>query len=86
MQCTGARIVVKCITWPHEVVYSAAGKPSAYEELSIALLVQGYLIVMEGEEGSNKYKMATHLEELMSDSECTLWFGKGQSIPQGLHG
>ena len=39
-------MVVKNITWPHEMVYSSAGKPTAYQELSVYTFVQGYLVVM----------------------------------------
>ena len=66
-------MVVKRVTWPHEVVYSAAGKPAAYEDLSIPLFIKGYRIVMKGEEGAIKDKMATHLEELMADTELYGW-------------
>ena len=65
-------MVVKYITWLHEVVYSVARKPAAYE-LSMASFVQGYLIVMRGEEGTTKDKMAIHSEELMSDSGLYGW-------------
>ena len=68
MHRTGATIVIKCITWPHEVVDPVAVKPAAYEELSMASFIQGYLIVMRGETVI-KDKMAIQLEELMSDSD-----------------
>ena len=68
-------MVVKRITWPYEVIYmySVAGKPAIYEELSLPLFVQGYLIVMKGEERAIRAKMATHLEELMEDAELYSW-------------
>lgn len=46
MNCMGATLVIKRITWPHEVVYSLAGKLVAYENLSVSAFLQGYLIVM----------------------------------------
>ena len=64
---------MKRITWPYEVVYSAPRKPAAYEELSIPLFMQGYLIVMKGEEEAIRSKMATHLEELMCYAELYGW-------------
>ena len=66
-------MVVKRITWLHEVVYMAAGKSVAYEELSIPLVVQGYLIIMRGEKDAVRAKMASHLEELMGDLELYGW-------------
>ena len=27
------------VTWPHELVYTAAGQPAVYEELSITLFI-----------------------------------------------
>ena len=66
-------MVVKRLIWPHEVVYTLTGKPASYEELSTPLFVHGYLIVMRGEEGAVRKKMASHLEELMSDVEPNGW-------------
>ena len=66
-------MVIKCITLPHKVMYSAAGKTVAYEDLSMASFVQGYLIVIRGEEGHTKDKMAVQLEELMSDCNLCGW-------------
>ena len=63
-------MVVKRITCLHEVIYTLAGK---YEELSIPLVVQGYLIVMKAETVAVRAKMATHLQELMGDTEIYGW-------------
>ena len=49
------------------------GTPTAYEDLSIPLFVKGYLIVVKGEEGVIKDKMATYLEQLKVDSELYGW-------------
>lgn len=46
MHHTEATVVIKCITWPHEVMYYVAGKPAAYEDLLMDAFVQGYLIVV----------------------------------------
>ena len=43
----GATMVLKCITWPHEVVYSAASQPAAYEEL-VDFLTYGFAAGYEG--------------------------------------
>ena len=39
-------------------MYSLAGKPVAYEDLSVSAFVQGYLIVMHSEDKETKDKMA----------------------------
>ena len=64
-------MVVKRVTWLHEVVCTTAGKHAAYQDISLALFVQCYMIIMKGEVGVIKEGMATHLEDLMSDPNCT---------------
>ena len=49
------------------------GQTSNLEDLSIPLFVKGYLIIMKGEGVAIKDNMATHLEELMTDSELYSW-------------
>ena len=44
---TGATMVLNKVTWPHEVVYTSAGKPATYQHISIPLFIHGYLIVMD---------------------------------------
>lgn len=66
-------MVVKMVAWLHEVIYSVAGKLAAYEDLSMPLFMQGYLIVMKGEERAIKEKMATHVEEIMGGTELYGW-------------
>ena len=41
---TGASMVVNKVTWPHKVVYSLAGKPASYQDISIPQFVLGYMI------------------------------------------
>ena len=72
MQRTGASTVIHKVTWPHEVVYTSEGNPASYQDLTIPLFVQGYLIVMELEQGPVKKLMSTHLQDLMSDTQ---WYG-----------
>ena len=50
-----------------------AGKPAAYEDLSVPLFAQGYLIVIKGEKETVKAKMAAHLADLMGDAERYGW-------------
>ena len=65
-------MVVNKVTWLHEVVYSTEGKPATYKDLSIPLFVKGYNDCDGRGGGCHKDKMATHLEELMADTQnCT---------------
>ena len=73
MACSAASLVVKRIVWPHDVVYTVAGKSAAYEELLISLFVQGYLIVMKGDLETFMVKMASHVEKLMGDLKLYGW-------------
>ena len=72
MQRTAASTVIHKVTWPHEVVYTSEDNPASKQELTIPLFVQGYLIVMELEEGRDKKLMSTHRQDLMSDTQ---WYG-----------
>ena len=65
-------MVVKRIMWPHEVVFTLAGKPASYEEPN-PLFVQGYLIVMKDEKEAVRVKMASYLKDLMGDAELYGW-------------
>ena len=51
---TADTAVLRKITWPHEVAYTRAGQSAVYEEISISLLVSGYLLVMAGEKDEIK--------------------------------
>ena len=73
MHWTGATMVVKRVNWPHEVVYSVAGKPAAFQDMSLLLFVQGYMIIMKGEVGAIRERMATPLEDLISNAELYGW-------------
>ena len=46
---TADSTISKRATWPHEMVYIVAGKPTFYDEISLVLFINGYLIVMKGE-------------------------------------
>ena len=56
----------------HEMVYTSEGKPASYQELTIPIFVQGFLITMELEEGPVKKLLSKHLQNLMSDAQ---WYG-----------
>ena len=51
------------------VVYTSEGNRASYQELTIPLFVQGFLIIMELEEGPFKKLMSTPLQDLMSDAQ-----------------
>ena len=62
-------MVVKKLTWPHELVYTAVGQPAVYEDLPVALFVNGYLTVMETIKPDLKPIMGKHLRELIADAK-----------------
>ena len=41
MDRTGATIILRKITWPHEVVYTSADKPASYQDMSVPQFVHG---------------------------------------------
>ena len=61
------------VTWPHEVVYTVAGKAAVYDDISMPLFMQGYLIVMEGKKEAVSAQMASHHKDLVTDSELYGW-------------
>ena len=73
MDRTGAATVLKKITWPHEVVYTSAGKPASYQDMSVPQFMYGYLLVMDSEEADIRVQMDSHLKALMSDAQLYGW-------------
>ena len=65
MHQTGASMVVKSVIWPYEVVYTMARKPAVYQDMSLPLFLQGYMIIMKDDEGATKERMATYIDDLM---------------------
>ena len=72
MHQTGATTVVRKVAWLHEVVYTAAGKPASYQDISIPQSVHGYMIIMEGEEVAIKERLVSHIK-FMSDAKLYSW-------------
>ena len=70
---TANSLVTKCVTWQHEVLWAADGKPAVYDKVSVAIYLQGYLVVMEDEKESIRTKMSTQFKDLMSDSQLYRW-------------
>ena len=61
------------VTWPHEVMFTAEGKPAVYVELSVMAFVREYLIVMDSQTQNIKTLMESHLQDLMEDREAYGW-------------
>ena len=60
-------MVLKRVTWPHELVYATDGQPATYEELSLLLFITGYLALMEPEKPALQLVMAKYLKDLMAN-------------------
>ena len=67
--CTVDSMVLRNITWPHEFMYTVAGQPAVYKELSITVFMSGHLLVMETSKQALKPIMAKHLKEIVADAE-----------------
>ena len=70
---TAKSAVIHMFTWPHELVYSALGLPTIYDNISIPLFVSGCLTVMDAKRPPVMPLMAQHLLELMMDAEMYGW-------------
>ena len=70
---TGVTMVLKNISWPHEVVYSSDGKHATYLELSVLAFVQRCLVVMSAQDTKTRDNMAHHLVDMMSDCDLYGW-------------
>ena len=66
-------LVSQHVTWPHWVVYTTAVQAVVYHEISLALFVNRYMIVMEAEKPTVRPYMAHHLQELTGDTEFYGW-------------
>ena len=71
--CTTNSIVIRRVTWPHDLVYTSTGQPAVYEELSVTLFVSRYLAGMETVKAALEPIMAKHLKELMADADVYGW-------------
>ena len=75
MDQIGATMVLKCINWSHE----ASDKPAAYDELTVAAFLHGYLIVVNLENSQVKAQRMQHLK-----THRSLQLGKGPCLPQHM--
>ena len=69
--CTAGLMVLKKVTWPHKLIYTAKGKFAQCEDLSVSLFVSGYMAVIDTENPALRLVMKKHLKELMSDFKFT---------------
>ena len=46
---TADSMVLKNVTWPHELIYKAEDKPAQNEDFSMSQFVSGYMAVMNME-------------------------------------
>ena len=68
------------VMWPLELVYTVAGQPTVYDELSIGLFRSGYLAVMELENLSFR-PLAYDSPAPRTDCRCqSVWLGASQGI------
>ena len=70
---TADSTVVKCITWPHELVYISGVQSAIYEQFSVPLFASGYIAFLNTVKSGFKEVMLKHLQELMADSAIYGW-------------
>ena len=66
---TANTMVVKWITWLHELFYGVDGKHAMHKELTLPLFLGGYLSVLDTVKTEQKGMMLKNLKELMADTE-----------------
>ena len=66
-------VVVKTLTWPHEVLYTPSAQPIVYENISSVAFVDEYITVMGKESSNSRAIMLTCLQELMKDGNRYGW-------------
>ena len=84
MHWTEATTVLKKVNWPHEVVYTIAGKPATYQDLTIHLFIQGYVIIMEGEEGPSRQEWPPISRNSCQTQSCMGGIARGLTTGSGL--
>ena len=57
-------MVVKKVTWQHELMYIPMGQYAMYQDLSVTLFMAGYFAVMETIKTTLKVVMIKNLKEL----------------------
>ena len=60
--------ILKQIVWPHKLEYGPGVKPTMYDEQSLPLFIQGFLVILEAERPQLKEAMLKHPGELMKDA------------------
>ena len=54
-------------------MYTSAGNPTAYQDLTVLQFVYRYLLVMDREAEDIKVRMSAHRKALMSDAQLYSW-------------
>ena len=65
--------IIKCITWPYELVYTSGGEPVTYDYISMSQFVTGYLCVLDMVKPGEKQCTLKHLKEMMVDASMYGW-------------
>ena len=55
------------------MVYNSQGQPAVYDDMSVALFINGYLTVLGEESDEVRGYMFTHLQEVMEDTDVYGW-------------
>ena len=61
------------VLWPHELIFTPEGQPTAYEGLSAMAFVKRFLNIMFLQKDALRIKMAAHLQEILEDGETFGW-------------
>ena len=64
------------------MVFASQGQPPAYEEMSLALFINGYLSILAEELDIQKSLMLQHLKELVDDTEV---YGRRGRMARDYH-
>ena len=70
---TADSLVAKCITWPHELVYTSVRQPAMYEKFFMPLFISGYIAMLDTVKSGLTETMLKHLWEWMADAATYGW-------------
>ena len=71
--CKADSTVVRRITWPHELIYTARGQPVVYEQLTLPIFLTDYLADVDTMKLGLKEANLKHICELMVDADTYGW-------------
>ena len=64
---------IQKVLWPHELIFTPEGQPTAFESLSIMDFVNGFLTIMPLQTDAHRIKMSAHPQEMMKDCDTFRW-------------